>query len=41
VHRRCHGFSLGARIAVRQRDGDFLMIAKNDLGRMIAAIVDQ
>ena len=41
VHRRGHRLTLGARVAVRQRDADFLMVAKNNLGRVIAAVIHQ
>ncbi len=41
MHRRGHRFALGARIAVRQRDGDLFVVAKNNLRSMIAAVIDQ
>ena len=41
MHRGAHGLAFRSRIAVRQRHGDFFVRAKNDLRRMIAAVIDQ
>src|SRR5262249_2091348 len=36
-----HRFAFGSRVAVRQRDRDFLVGAENDFRRVVAAVVDQ
>ncbi len=41
VHRRGHRLALGARVAVRHRDGDLLVLAEDHLRHMIAAVVDE